>query len=144
MRRVRLPVRGLEWLVWSAATVLLWGVWGLLTKVAIEAVGWERTLLYGSLFNFFVIVLYLFYLRPDPGLGWGLRPAIAAGLASGMAVIFFYTALAKGKVSLVVPLTSLYPAVTVVLAALLLHEKISLTQGVGVLLALVAIFLMAL
>ena len=46
--------------------------------------------------------------------------------------------------SIASPLTALYPAVTVVLAVLILKEKIKLVNGVGILLALVAAVLLAL
>ena len=40
-------------------------------------------------------------------------------------------------------MTSLYPALTVLLAALVLHERIGRTQGVGLGLALVCVALVA-
>ena len=61
-----------------------------------------------------------------------------------MAALFFYWALAGGKASVVVPLTALYPVVTLGLALLILGERLSLRQSIGVALALTAIFLFSL
>jgi transporter family protein len=48
-----------------------------------------------------------------------------------------------GKASIVVPLTALYPLVMVLASPLILHESISLLQGVGVLSALIAVVLLS-
>lgn len=60
-------------------------------------------------------------------------PAVAAvGLCDVGANVFFALASTHGYLSVVSVLTSLYPVVTVALAALLLHERISRTQRLGV------------
>jgi uncharacterized membrane protein len=43
----------------------------------------------------------------------------------------------------VVPLTSLYPALTVVLSAAFLHEELAPTRVVGIIFALAAVFLLS-
>ena len=50
----------------------------------------------------------------------------------------------QGLLSIVAVLTSLYPAVTVVLAALLLHEAITRRQAVGLAIAVAAVLLIVL
>jgi transporter family protein len=55
----------------------------------------------------------------------------------------FYSALDGGKAPIVVPLTALYPIVTVLLSFLVLSERISPIKAVGVVLALVAILLLS-
>ena len=72
-------------------------------------------------------------------LGASLRPAArhlpavaAVGLCDVGANVLFALASTRGYLSVVSVLTSLYPVVTVALAALLLHERIARTQRVGV------------
>jgi transporter family protein len=48
-----------------------------------------------------------------------------------------------GKASIVVPLTALYPVVTIILSYLILGERISPLKGVGTILALFTIILMS-
>jgi drug/metabolite transporter (DMT)-like permease len=56
--------------------------------------------------------------------------------------VAYYAALARGeRVATVVSLTALYPLVTVLLAMLLLREKLSAVQALGVIISLVAIWL---
>jgi transporter family protein len=54
----------------------------------------------------------------------------------------FYVLLRVAPASIVVPLSALYPVVTVVLAYFFLHEDLSLPRVAGVACALVAIWLL--
>jgi transporter family protein len=48
-----------------------------------------------------------------------------------------------GKASIVTPFTALYPLVVVFLAPLVLHESITILQGVGIVCALIAVVLLS-
>lgn len=71
---------------------------------------------------------------------WGLG---AGGLAS-VAVVGFLLARQQGLLSVAAVLTSLYPAATVLLATLLLHERLHRTQSAGLLLCAVSVVCVAL
>ena len=64
---------------------------------------------------------------------WGV---VAAGIFDSSANIFFTLALRSGSLSVVSVLTALYPLGTIILARLVLKERIAKLQMVGVLLAL--------
>ena len=68
-------------------------------------------------------------------------PALLAGLLDGVANAIYLLAQQHTRLDVAVVLTSLYPAVTVVLACLLLKAKIAGSQWLGVLLCLTAIAL---
>ena len=70
--------------------------------------------------------------------------AMAVGLCAGAATLLYQLAVRGELVSVTAVLTSLYPALTVVLAAVFLHERMSRLQGVGLALAAVAVTLVAL
>lgn len=67
-----------------------------------------------------------------------IRPATAAGATDMVANGFFLWATREGDLSVVGALTSLYPAGTVVLATVVLGERLSVTQRVGLGVALTA------
>jgi bacterial/archaeal transporter family protein len=138
------------WLWLSLLTTILWGAWGIQSKLIME----EMT----PLANQIVFVVGLV-----PPVVWCLvaQPRIAAtlsrerrsgalyafltGILGGVGNIAFFVALAKGgPASIVVPLTSLFPLVTVLLAAVWLRERIGRAQIVGLGFALVAIVLLSL
>jgi drug/metabolite transporter (DMT)-like permease len=71
---------------------------------------------------------------------WGL----AAGLLATLAVVGFMLARQQGLLSVAAVLTSLYPAATVVLATVVLHERLHRGQSVGLLLCAACVVCVAL
>jgi drug/metabolite transporter (DMT)-like permease len=71
------------------------------------------------------------------------RLGVVAGLLAGTATICFQLAVQSGMLTIAAVLTSLYPAVTVLLAAMVLRERIGRTQGIGLALAGTAVALIA-
>lgn len=81
----------------------------------------------------------------SPGGRWrpGIRIAILAGLADATANALLLFALREGELSVVSVLTAMYPAGTIILAAVVLRERIAPTQWVGLALALTAAGMLA-
>jgi drug/metabolite transporter (DMT)-like permease len=72
------------------------------------------------------------------------RLGAVAGLLAGIATVCFQLAVQHGLLTIGAVLASLYPAVTVLLAAVLLRERVQRAQGVGLTLAAAAVALIAL
>jgi len=49
----------------------------------------------------------------------------------------------KGKASVVIPFTALYPLITIILSFTILKETITAQQGMGIVLALISMILLA-
>lgn len=76
-------------------------------------------------------------LRPRvPPSAWML--AAACGVVDAAANALMLVALRAGDLAIVSALTALYPAGTILLAAVVLRERIAIVQGIGLVLALVA------
>lgn len=89
-------------------------------------------------------VLY-FYFKPQLNIQTiGFWYAALAGIAVAIAIVPFYQALSKGKASLVIPLTALYPAIVIILSFLILNERVTLTQGLEIFFAIISILLLSL
>ncbi len=69
--------------------------------------------------------------------------AILMGLSWGVGTVFFIVALKYAKLSLLVPLSAVYPAVTVLLAFTFLGERLGAREIVGVAFAVVSAALLA-
>jgi uncharacterized membrane protein len=70
-----------------------------------------------------------------------LAGGVAVGLLGGAAVVSYHLSTQEGLLSIVAVLTSLYPAVTVVLAAAFLREAITRRQAAGLALAAISVVL---
>jgi bacterial/archaeal transporter family protein len=135
------------WMLLSILTVLLWGAWGLQSKMIVDRISpWMNQVLFSiGLFPLTVLMLFSKTLRRRGdknrrGASYGL----ATGVLGGTGNIALYLALGTGgKASLVVPIVGLAPLVTIVLALLILKESINRTQIAGLGLALISIYLLS-
>jgi len=125
--------------------VLLWGVWGFLSKLLSDAVGAiEGQILYT--FGMLPVVLAAAWTVGRRGLiasSRGMVYALLNGSLSAAGTLAFLAALAAGPVSLVSPMTSVYPIVTVCMAVVLLRERISVLQACGGLAAIAGLVLLS-
>jgi bacterial/archaeal transporter family protein len=134
-----------NWYLFSLATMVCWGMWGIFGKLASAQIN-SRLLILISTSTSFLLIWTVFLISgfeiEKKGLGIGY--SMLAGIVGSIGTIFFYLALRNGKASVVVPLTALYPLVTVILSFLLLKEHISAVNLAGVFLALIAGILLSL
>ena len=139
-----------KWLFWSLITVVLWGVWGLVSKVASAGVdAWVNQLLYtAGLAPLLIFVAWTVHRRSTQekreGRAAGVFWAFFTGILGGVGNIFFFQAMvAGGKASVVAPVTALFPMITVLLAMIFLRERLGRVQWIGLALAFVAIYLLS-
>jgi len=134
-----------SWLIYSILAILLWGAWGLFGKLASNYIPAISIKMIDTIGFLIVAVAILFITKFQiPTSKIGITYAILGGSVAATAGLFFYLALREGKLSIVAPLTALYPAVTVLLSSLILKEQITLLQGVGIVLAIAATILLSL
>ncbi len=130
-----------RWLVHTLAALVIWGVWGL----TMAAVSREVSLLVVqviSILGLMPVALVLAFsprLRRGQNLKRGIVFAFATGLCANLGNLALLWALGRGgPVALVMPLSSVYPFVTALLAWVFLKERIGAVQRMGLLLAVVA------
>jgi len=127
--------------LFSGLAIIMWGLWGFFGKLALEKEMTPTTLFLAEVFMsvVFSIPILVMSLRKNdsylPHVSWNIFGLISgAGLALGL--LFYYMALEKGQVSIVVLLTAIYPIVSVFLGSVILKEKPSPLQWVGVFLVI--------
>jgi len=141
---MRAAIESRLWLVFSVAAALCWGVWGVLAKfISSDISPYTNHLLFtvGMLFTIpFVIRKATLKTVNLKGIVWGL---FAGALAVGGNVAIYQSFSLGGQAAVVVPVTNLYPLVTILIALLVLKEKLHWLNGIGILVVVPAIVLLS-
>lgn len=133
------------WLGFSILALTLWGITGVTQKLATNRISSERSFLWfcWAMVALSAVVVCAVHLH------WGVTKiavvcSIAGGMLNGAGAWTSFRALESGgKASVVISLVSLYPLLTVVLAVLLLGERLTLLQTGGALTAIGAAILLS-
>lgn len=131
-------------LLWCLAVILLWGVNGFLTKWASQRIGmqvlmWRVVVQMLVSFSYLGATGALNQFQRDRS---GLLVGILAGVVGSLGMVGYYFLISRYQASRVVPLSSLYPLVTVILSVAFLRENLTISQWVGAFLAVGAIVLL--
>ena len=133
-----------HWLWLSMIVVAFWGMVGLLQKITTNHISAEAVLIwdrigYVGFLPFLLVGLHLSHLGPKD-----ILIGTLAGIINSLGALYLYMSLRNGaKASIAVPLTALYPLITVLLAVVFLGERLNGRHWCGVALALVASVLMS-
>ncbi|GAA5086506.1 DMT family transporter [Nocardia iowensis] len=128
--------------VLALVAALGYGVSDFFGGVAARKVTALRVVIYSYPFSVALVLLLLPFVDGTPdaaSMGWGL----AAGVASGVAVWWFYAALASGPMAVVSPLTAVLVAGIPVLMGLVIGERPGPLAFTGIAFALVAVLLVS-
>nr|WP_290934962.1 DMT family transporter [Haliscomenobacter sp.] len=132
------------WIFYSIAAALFWGVWGVVAKLISEDVSPYANHVLFSIGMLFTLPLVLKKLRQEhpnrKGIYWGLISGILA-IAGNVAVFQAFSS--GGLAAIVIPLTNLYPLVTIVIAILVFKEKLNGLNALGILLAIPAVVMLS-
>ncbi len=128
--------------------IILWALSSFFMKISVGKLGVYPSIFWTYVafvvFDAAVFILILYFKLASATFNFYSWFAILAALSSTTGFIIFYWLVHRMNVSIAVPLTNLSPAIVVLLAVLVLKEKIKLVNAVGILLALAAGVLLAL
>jgi drug/metabolite transporter (DMT)-like permease len=133
-----------KWFLYAAAAGLLWGIWGVVAKLISEDVNPYMNHLLFTAGMLLTLPLVVRKCKPAgfklKGFVWG---CIAGCFAIAGNVAVFYAFTKGGMASIVIPVTNLYPLVTIVIAVLAFKEKLNIVNLGGILVAIPAILLLS-
>jgi uncharacterized membrane protein len=134
-----------RWLGWTLATIAAWGAWAILSKLIADEIQSPAHSQALSTIGILPVVLALWMMKdaaPADSSRRGIVLALGSGLISCLGNIAYFDLFSRGtKAAAVIPITALYPAVTVLLAIPLLKERLNGWQVIGIGLSLFAIYL---
>ena len=129
----------MNWWALAGISIVAWGTVGYLQKISASLLHPSALLLWvvvGLLFGSVALLAWLPATRPTLSVVVVVL-GIGSGLTNAVGSWCLFRALDRGApASLAVPLTALYPLVTIAMALVFLHEAMSLRQVVGALLAI--------
>jgi transporter family protein len=134
------------WLFFAFIALVFFGISGITQKLSTNRISSELSFVW---FAYAMAAISLVLLLTVP-MHWHVRPlifwlAVGGGTLNGLGALTSFTALESGgKASIVISLISLYPLMTVGFAVIFLHERLTITQLAGVVLAVVAAILLSL
>jgi|Deesub1362A_J573_1020465.scaffolds.fasta_scaffold07606_3 transporter family protein len=124
---------------WCIAVIILWGLWAFLFKIGSSDIGIKNALFYAYLTGIILSLAIVAYSFPENfEIRKGVLFIILSTVIGFAGTIIWYVILQKHKASIITSFTALYPVVTVLLSILILKEKLSLPNAIGILLALAA------
>ncbi|HYA88874.1 MAG TPA: DMT family transporter [Nitrospirota bacterium] len=131
------------WVAPAVLAMVLWGVWGVFQKLATRQMPPRNVYFISALGAVSVVFAVLATTKfPKPISVKGAFFGILAGICSSLGGLLFLQAISRGGAAIVITFTGLYPLVSITVSFILLHETITLKQGIGIVLALISIVLL--
>ena len=135
-----------RWLIYALGALFLWGLWGVVLKLAERSLnGWFNVYVASNTAVIIgVVVVAVAYRNTLTLPSKGALTALIAGALGTLGYAFLVFSLeAGGPTAIVIPLTALYPVITAILAVFILGEKLTPIQYLGVALAVAAVILIS-
>jgi transporter family protein len=132
------------WLPPAIAALFIWGFWAFLPKLALQSLDPHSVIFYESFGNMLValpIAVHLkFKLQKDSK---AISVLAGSAVLTVLAILAYFYALKSGPVAVIVTLTALYPVIAVILARIVLKERLNKVQMAAVLMAVSAMLMLA-
>jgi transporter family protein len=122
------------WILPSIGYAVTLGSLGVFTKLALRSLHWTELVVWAAACYAVATVILVGPYGVRLHLGFGGAMAALAGMMAVLGLVLIFVALGRGDVSQVIPVTSSYPVLTLLVSAVVLSEEITLTGVLGTLL----------
>ncbi len=133
-----------KWLVFAVTAAICWGVWGILAKFISDEINpFTNHFLFstGMLFTLPIVIPRCKRAELNSrGILWGVLAGVLA-ISGNIAV--YYSFSSGGMAAVVIPVTNLYPLVTILIAVLVLREKMQWMNAIGIIIVIPAIIILS-
>lgn len=131
-----------DWRFFTGLSIICWGLWGFFSKLTVNRLDWATVLVLFSLSSLLVASVsfhhsYSIIFQKSSLIG------LLAGITGALGFRFFYQALEQGAASVVIPCSSLYILLVVILAVIFLNEPLTIKKILGIISAIIAIALLS-
>ena len=129
----------------ALTTMVLFGIHYFLAKVISPHISSSAIALLGGVAFFLIVFGYIYFTKTPimPEQKQYFWYAILIGVPMAIGLLTLYMAIAKGPVSVVMPIYGLNAMVTSLLGIIVLHEEVTIPKVIGLVLAVAAIWLLS-
>ncbi len=131
----------MTWLIYATLACMIWGLWGLFSKLAVEVMPAIQVTFYETAAIATIGIIIWICARGQfivPGTA-GLSLAILSGSCGILGTWIYLNALKSGGPAAIVTfITGMYPLVTLLLSRLFLKETLIMTDWLGIFFAVLA------
>ncbi len=132
-----------KWYFLGIIAIVCFGVGSFFGKVGSIGENPARVYFFEAVGTLSVFTIFFLLKKNEILNGFRFNPAaLAMGITWGTGTVLFILALQNSKLSIITPLTAVYPAVAVVLAYMFLGERLEMKELAGISLALISVFLL--
>lgn len=132
------------WVIPTLLALFTWSLWAFLPKIATRYIDANSAMVYQALGAMLVGLGTLIVLRFKVQFNVpGFSLSVVIGVLGFVGVLLYLIALSRGPLTLVAPMSALYPLVAIILGFIFLQETVTPKQGVGIALSLAAILLIS-
>jgi len=132
------------WLVYTILAALTWAMWGILTKYISDNISpytYHILFTIGMLFSLPFVIYRIKNKKVNiKGLFLGTCSGVLAVIGN---ISVFQSLKLGGQASVVIPLSNLYPLITILIALLIFREKLSWINGLGILIIIPAVIILS-
>lgn len=133
-----------DWIIPTLGALICWGLWGFIPKLTTRYLPPSSAIVYEVVGGIILGVVMLFVLKFQPVVHpKGIALALSTGMLGFLGAFCFLNAVSRGPVTLIATVSALYPGISIILAICFLQESMTIRQGFGIALALLAMILIA-
>lgn len=130
-----------DWRFLIVVYLCLTGVWGVLIKIALNYLN-PYTMSFVALTSAWITVGVISFSKLNWQSNFGITMAVICGCLGGVSAVLFYHVLKMAPASIVIPVSSLYIVITVILSYFFLCEPLDVRKIIGIVFGLIAIRLL--
>jgi len=130
-----------NWRLLIVCYLIIVGVWGVLVKLASARLNPFTLAVVAGTTAWFTVLVFSFT-KLNWQSGTGIWIAALSGILGGISVLMFYGALKLAPANVIIPLSTLYIFITVVLSYFFLGETLTLKHPLGIILGFIGVVLL--
>jgi drug/metabolite transporter (DMT)-like permease len=141
---MNLKNKNLLWLLYAILAALAWGIWGILTKFISADINPFTTHFMFTTGALFTLPMVIRRCKINELNLTGILIGFIAGILVILGNVSVYQSFnTGGNASVVIPFTSLYPLITIIIALVFFKEKLNWLNALGIIIVLPAIIIMS-